>query len=166
MLTRDELTSEEWTAVRNTPHLVLLAVSEAVDGGLDTKFERRAGLDEIVQAMNSTDPLLRQLADASQIMEAQESIRSWYYTLPDAERTPKRMQEKALESMREALAVLAARGKPEDLVLYREFVEALAMRVARAAREGDILGIDGVRISEGETEFIKKLRGLATPAGS
>jgi hypothetical protein len=42
-------------------------------------------------------------------------------------------------------------------------VLALAMRVARAAREGDFLGIDGVRVSAGEIEFIDKLKGLSAP---
>jgi hypothetical protein len=37
------------------------------------------------------------------------------------------------------------------------------MRVAQAAREGDILGIDGVRVSVGETQFIDKLKGLSIP---
>jgi hypothetical protein len=37
------------------------------------------------------------------------------------------------------------------------------MRVARAAREGDFLGIDGVRVSAGEIEFIEKLKAHAVP---
>ena len=161
MLTREKLGNEAWKAIRNTPHLVMLAVSGTGGSALDSMLERHAGLKGIVEGMHSTHPLLRQIAEAPQILEAQESVRSWIYTLPDAERTPARIQQGALESMGEALNTLAARGKAEDVSLYREFVLSLAMRVAQAAREGDILGIDGVRVSAGESGFIEKLKALA-----
>lgn len=163
MLNREMLTDEAWTIVRNTPHFVVLAVSGAGDGAFDAMLERHAGMKGIVEAMHSTHPLLRHVAEASQILEGQESVRSWIYALPEQERTQSRLQEKALDCMREALAVLAAQGTPEDVSLYRDFVMALAMRVARAAREGDVLGIDGVRVSAGEVEFIDALKGVAAP---
>jgi hypothetical protein len=40
---------------------------------------------------------------------------------------------------------------------YGEFVLSLAMRVARAAREGDIMGIGGELVSEKERKFIERL---------
>jgi hypothetical protein len=163
MLTRDKLGSKEWTAIRNTPHLVMLAVSGAGGSALDSMLERHAGLKGIVEAMHSTHPLLRRIADAAEILEAQESVRSWIYTLPDEERTPARIEERALESMREALVALATKGKPDDVSLYQEFVLSTAMRVARAAREGDFLGIDGVRVSAGESQFIEKLKAHVVP---
>ena len=163
MLTREKLGNESWKAIRNTPHLVMLAVSGAGGSALDSMLERHAGLKGIVEGMHSAHPLLRQIAEAPQILEAQESVRTWIYSLPDAERTPARIQREALESMGLALNALGARGKAEDVSLYREFVLSLAMRVAQAAREGDILGIDGVRLSAGETQFIDKLKGLSIP---
>lgn len=161
MLTREQLTSDAWSAIRNTPHLVMFAVSSAGGSTLDSMLERHAGLKGIVEEMHSTHPLLREIAEATQIMQAQDEIRSWYYKLPDAERTAERVREMALESMRKVVDVLAAQGGPEDLSLYREFVESLAMRVARAAREGDFLGIDGERVSQGERDIIEKLRGIS-----
>jgi len=163
MLSREQLSSDAWTAIRNTPHLVMLAVSGAGGSALDAMLERHAGMKGIVEAMHSSHPLLQQIADAQQILEAQKSIRTWLYTLPDKDRTQSRLQTKALESMGEALEVLRANGGREDLSVYEDFVLSLAMRVARAAREGDFLGIDGVRVSVGEQEFIEKLRGLSVP---
>jgi hypothetical protein len=163
MLSREKLSAEAWTAIRNTPHLVMLAVSGAGGSALDTMLERHAGLKGIVEGMHSTHPLLRQIAEAPEILQAQESIRSWIYKLSDQERTQSRIQEKALDSMGESLAVLGTQGGTHDVSLYRDFVLALAMRVARAAREGDFLGIDGVRVSAGEIEFIDKLKGLSAP---
>ena len=40
---------------------------------------------------------------------------------------------------------------------YGDFILGTAMRVARVAREGDFLGIDGERISGAERDFIARL---------
>jgi len=161
MLTREQLDIDAWTAVRDTPHLVMIAVSGAGGSVLDTMLERHAGLRGIVEGMHSTHPLLREIADATQIMQAQDDVRAWYYTLPDAERTPARFRTRAFERMQQAVNALATLGGPEDVSLYREFVESLALRVARAAKERDFVGLDGVRVSEGESEILEKLRGIA-----
>ena len=48
--------------------------------------------------MNSTHPLLREIADSTQIMAAQTEIRSWYYTLEEPRRTPQTLRQRALEA--------------------------------------------------------------------
>lgn len=161
MLTRDMLTAEEWATVRDTPHLVMLAVSAADGSPLDAFLERRAGMRSIVEGSNSTHPLVRAIAEGAEIMAAQDAVAEWLYRLADGDRTADFLQERALQSMSRALDVIAERGKGEDMILYTGFVLAMAMRVARAAREGDVLGIGGKRVSEGEASFIRKLEGIA-----
>lgn len=163
MLTRDKLTDAEWRAVRNTPHHVIVAVSSSGGSAFDDMLERHAGLKSVVGAMDSTHPLLREIGTSAAIMAAQDEIRKWYGQLPEADRTPATLQDKALESMQQAMAVLTARGEPDDRLLYGDFVIAAAKRVARAAKEGDLLGIDGVRVSQAEQDFIARLSQLAQP---
>ena len=160
MLTRDKLTIIQWRAVRNTPHHVVVAVS-AVGGSIfDEMLERMAGLQGIVDGMHSTHPLVREIARSADIMQAQQEIRSWYYTLADAHRTPVTLQDKALESLHLALDALDEHGGPEDLVHYAEFLLSTASRVARAAREGDLFGLGGELMSRGEREFIDRINSL------
>jgi len=52
--------------------------------------------------------------------------------------------------MKGAVGVLRAHGGPDDLLQYSDFVRSLAMRVARAAKEGDVLGVGGELVSVGE----------------
>ena len=157
MLTRDKLTSVQWQAVRNTPHHVIIAVSSAGGSPFDEMLERAAGLQGIVDAGNSSHPLVSELAASTQIMNAQDEVRKWFYTLDEPHRTPERLQEKALETARHALEALGTHGTAEDLLHYSEFIRSLAMRVARAAREGDLLGIGGALVSEQEQRFIARL---------
>ena len=161
MLTRDKLTVVQWHAVRNTPHHVVVAVSASGGSPFDEMLERSAGLQAIVDAMHSTHPLVREIAGSVHIMEAQQDIRNWFYTLEEPRRTPRSLQEKALETMHHALDALDTHGGPEDLLHYAEFVLSTATRVARAAREGDLFGIGGELISRGEKDFIQELEALA-----
>jgi hypothetical protein len=161
MLTREKLTVEQWRDVRDTPHHVIVAVSASGGSALDEMLERHAGLQGVVDAMHSTHPLVRELAVSSNIMQAQTDIREWYYTVPDAERTPATLRAKALESMGRALDAIGVHGTPEDRLHYVEFVVALANRVAKAAREGDVLGVGGELVSKDEREFIDRLQSLA-----
>lgn len=161
MLTREKLTIVQWRAVRNTPHHVVVAVSATGGSPFDEMLERAAGLQGIVDAMHSTHPLVREIASSVHIMQAQDEIRSWYYTLEEVHRTPSNLQEKALESMHHALDAVGTHGGPEDLLHYADFVLSTASRVARAAREGDLFGVGGELISRKEREFIERLESAA-----
>ena len=161
MLTRDKLNAAQWRDVRNTPHHVVIAVSASGGSPFDEMLERSAGLQGIVDAMHSTHPLVREIAGSTHIMQAQTEVRSWYYTLQDEHRTPGTLQQKAIESMRNALDAIGTHGSPEDLLHYAEFVLSTANRVARAAREGDLFGVGGELVSRGEREFIEGLERLA-----
>ena len=163
MLTRETLNPAEWRDVRDTPHHVIVAVSVSGGSPFDEMLERKAGLQAVVDAMHSTHPLLRDIAVAENIMKAQTDVREWYYTLPEGQRTPAVLRNKALESMGRALDAISVHGAPQDRLHYVEFIVALANRVAMAAREGDLLGVGGQLVSKEESGFIERLHSLAEP---
>ena len=160
MLTRDRLTDDQWRAVRNTPHHVIIAVSATGGSIYDEMLERHAGLQGIVDAMHSTHPLIQELGSSSQIMQGQTEVREWYYSLPEPERTPARFRQQALDSLALALDAVAATGSRDDLMHYSELVLGVARRVAKAAREGDVLGIGGEVMSAGERDLIAQFEAM------
>jgi hypothetical protein len=160
MLTREKLNDAEWAVVRDTPHLVIIGISSTGGSPMDELLEHTAGMKSIVDAMNSTHPLIREIAVGQNIMQAQKSIQSWYRSLAEVDRKPASVQEKSLESMKGAVDVLRAKGGPEDLLQYSDFVRSLAMRVARAAKEGDVLGVGGELVSAGERKYLDRLEAL------
>ena len=165
MLTRDKLNAAQWRDVRNTPHHVIIAVSASGGSPFDEMLERSAGLQGIVDAMHSTHPLVREIAAAHHIMHAQDHVRTWYYALPDRDRTPGRLQTKAIETFEDALTVLGSHGGRDDQVHYSEFVLSLATRVARAAKEGDLLGFGGELVSKNERAFIQQIEVIVRTRG-
>jgi hypothetical protein len=161
MLTRENLNDADWAVIRDTPHLVIIGISSTGGSPMDELLEHSAGMKSIVDGMNSTHPLIREIAVGVNIMQAQKSIQSWYRSLAEIDRKPASLQEKALDSMKSAVAALRAHGGPDDLLQYSDFVRSLAMRVARAAKEGDVLGVGGELVSAGERKFLDRLEALA-----
>jgi hypothetical protein len=160
MLTREKLNDADWSVIRDTPHLVIVGISSTGGSAMDEMLEHSAGMKSIVDGMNSTHPLVREIAVGLNIMQAQKSVQSWYHSLADVDRKPASLQEKALDSMKKAVGVLRAHGGPDDLLQYSDFVRSLAMRVARAAKEGDVLGVGGELVSTHEREFLERLEAL------
>ena len=157
MLKREELSDEQWQSVRDAANYVILAVSSAGGSAWDDMLERAAGLEGIVDALGSVHPLLQQLAASDQIMKAQDDTRKWIHSLGDEHRNVTSIQAKALDSLKEAVAALQEKGGAEDVERYGEFVRGLALRVARSAKEGDVMGLGGELVSGPEREFIAKL---------
>ena len=157
MLKREELSDEQWRSVRDAAHYVILAVSSAGGSAWDDMLERAAGLEGIVDALGSTHPLLQSLAASDQIMKAQEDTRKWIQALPEQHRNTTGIQAKALDCLKEAVAALQEKGDPVDVQRYGEFVRGLALRVARSAKEGDVMGLGGELVSGPELDFIARL---------
>ena len=78
MLTREKLNDADWAVVRDTPHLVIIGISSTGGSPMDELLEHTAGMKSIVDAMNSTHPLIREIAVGANIMQAQKSTQSWY----------------------------------------------------------------------------------------
>jgi len=165
MLTREQLTEEQWRTVRNTPHHVAIAVSAAGGSIFDEMLERAAAMSGIVDALNSRHPLVQGIGGSADIMAAQDQVRSWYHGLDDSERHAANLQAKALAMFKDAIGMLEARGQRDDVHVYCDFVIALATRVARTAREGDMLGMGGELVSGGERSFIALLEAATTADG-
>jgi len=165
MLTRDQLTDDQWRTVRNTPHHIAIAVS-AVGGSIfDEMLERSAAMSGIADALNSRHPLVQGIGASADIMAAQDQLRTWYHGLEDSERHATNLQAKALAMFKDAVGTLQERGQHDDVRHYCDFVIALATRVARTAREGDMLGMGGELVSSGERTFIALLEAATTTNG-
>jgi hypothetical protein len=70
------------------------------------------------------------------------------------------LPQRAETALREALRVLEEKATPEEVEAYREFVLKVAETVARAHKEGGVLGIGGKEISESEQAALDELAGV------
>jgi hypothetical protein len=170
MAEKSAFAPEEWTALRDAPQLISVAVATAGSSGLiGTLREAFSSSKTLVEAMKNENALLRTINSQPEIKDAQQSLRDIGSELEgsDFAQAQQRIATRAVETLRSALDALQRKGSPGDYEAYAAFVKALARRVAEAAKEGSFLGFGGERVSEGERQMLAKLdQTLAAPVKS
>lgn len=144
MTTKSDFNAEEWDVLVQAPVLVALRMVAADRGGrlreslsLGKAYAqaRQEGAGTLLQEIVSSAPQL----DPSQL------------------RGPEDLREEGGRRLSEALELLERKGGPEDVEAYKGFVLGIAETVARAHKEGGVLGIGGKEISESEQAVLDDL---------
>ena len=162
MTDKSAFSSDEWSALRDAPQLVALAVASAgASGVFGTVKEAFSSSQALVENVKSENPLLRSISSPEEISASQQSLRDLAkeFKGSDFKLAQQRIAARAVDTLRSALDILERKGSPGDYDAYAGFVKVLAKRVAEAAKEGGFLGFGGERVSEGERQMLAKLDG-------
>jgi hypothetical protein len=125
MTGKSAFTEEEWEAVLEGPPLAGLLVIAAQRGG----------------SFRESFALAKAYAEARQQHGESELLDEIVSAKPEIDRkrysSPEELQQEALRGLREAVVLLESKATPAEVEDYRNFVLALARRVAAAHKEGD-----------------------------
>ena len=138
--------AEEWSKVVEAPALAALTVIAADRGG--TIRESLSLGRAYSEARRDGSGLLQEIVSTAPQVDPND--------LKDRNAVPQRAET----ALREALRVLEEKATPEEAEAYREFVLKVAETVARAHKEGGVLGIGGKEISESEQAALDELAGV------
>jgi hypothetical protein len=139
MTKQADFTEDEWLQVREAPTSAGLLVITASPGG----------------TFRETFSMARAYAEARQQHGASELLDDLVAHNPKVDRhagAQADLEQRSLDHIRSAVAVLQAKATEQELEDYRRFVMALAERVAHAHREG------GVEVSEAEQAALDKIK--------
>jgi hypothetical protein len=164
LLSRADLSDEQYFALRDAPHFVAIAVSSAAGSFVDEIRERAAANEAIAAGARSEHPLVREIAGTDDIKDAQRAIRAAIFARDPEHRGATDREKLAVESVRRAVAVLRDKGGLHDIAAYRDFVLEVADGVSTAAREGDVLGIGGDMVGDAERSVIQAIEGALAAA--
>ncbi|MDX6551142.1 MAG: hypothetical protein QOJ31_1826 [Gaiellales bacterium] len=140
-----DFTPEEWQTISEAPVSAGLLVMTAQRGGVFRESMALAkAYNEARQHCQS------QLLD--EIVSAKPARDHTRY------HSPQELREAALSHLRDAVSALQANAAPDELSAYKQFVSAVAQRVAEAHRE------DGVAVSPAEQAALDEI--TATLSGS
>ena len=157
MATKADFTQEQWETLRDTPHLVALAVAVAGASGIFGSLkEAVASATTIVSAVQGDNALLRALCDKEELKQAQSTIKAQIPKTDMAE-LQAHLKQAALDNANTAMALLKERGNTTDIDAYGTFLQQIGLKVAEAAKEGGFLGFGGERISSGEKDMLTNL---------
>lgn len=136
MTAKREFDAEQWSVLQEAPALAALRVSAASRGG--RLAEGLSLARAYTEAREKGEGLTAEIVATPPAVDAKE--------LQD----PEVLRERSTRALRDAIALLHEKATPDEVEDYRLFVSWLAELVARAHKEGGVLGIGGKKISEAE----------------
>jgi hypothetical protein len=141
MTTKSEFNGEEWERVARAPALAGVMVALADRGG---SFRESLALGKAYAAAKrdgSSSELLKELVASP----------------PSLDRESAGQPDQIPEQIREAVRIVEEKATPEEAEEYRQFILRLADVVARARKEGGVLGIGGKEVSPEEQAALDRL---------
>jgi hypothetical protein len=146
MTRKADFNAEEWELVTSAPALAATAVAAADRGGT-----LREGL-----SMARTYQEVRQ-EGSSELLEAVLTSPPAVGTAPQGRTSPDELRERALDAVRRATDLLRDKASDRELEDYGDFVVRVSEAVARAHKEGGVLGFGGKEVSPSEQAVLDEL---------
>ena len=146
MAARDAFTAEEWARLVAAPMLAGIAVTAADPGGLWGAVKESVAVAGAVRAAKAdADPLVAEVASAYETPAGREMARGALKAQATG-KPPAAVVEAALAELA-AVAGLVAAKAPAAAPGFRDWLKAVATRVAEAGAEGGFLGFGGEKVS-------------------
>ena len=159
MTTIADFTAEEAQLLTETPFAVGMAVMMAGKSGLGTIKEATAVASSVMAGRQTytNDTLIQTLVSTLEAEAKEDRAATKAKVNPFEKVPPDQVLPIALERCRQTADLLAQKASSEEAANYRQWMLAVADKVANAAKEGDFLGIGGVRVSEPEKAVIQQI---------
>jgi transcription antitermination factor NusG len=155
MTSKSDYTDDEWATLRRAPMVAGFAISLADPGGpIELTKETMAAMKSL-GTPGSEEPLL--------VAVSQDAMaHAQHHESPMGDFKPKGATAPAqiLEELRTVNGILTAKATPAEAAAFRAWLMTTAQNSADAAKEGGFMGFHAVRVSEGEQEMLKQLRGV------
>jgi hypothetical protein len=156
MAARDAFTAEEWARVVAAPMLAGIAVTAAEPGGIWGAVRESVAVAGAVRAAKAdADPLVAEVAAAYETAEGREMARGALKSQARG-KPPAEVVEAAITEL-SAVAGLVAAKAPAEGPGFRDWLKAIAAKVAEAGSEGGFLGFGGEKVSAAETATLDRL---------
>ena len=147
MATKTDFSADEWKQIGRAPLMAGLAVVAASPSG-------PFGVVKEMFAMTKV------LADVKAQGASNELVKSVVADLETGDReqsAPAELKGKTPENCRQVVALVDSKAKPQEAQEFKQWLVAVAKKVAEAAKEGGFLGFGGTQVSEQEAATIKEL---------
>jgi hypothetical protein len=138
--------AEEWFKLANAPAIAALRVIAADRGG---SLKESLSLGRAyAEARRDGSGLLQEIVSTAPQID------------PSELKSPGEIPHRTESALREAIRLLEQKATPEETGAYKRFVLEVAETVARAHKEGGVLGIGGKEISDSEQAALDEIAGV------
>ena len=145
----------DWGRVVGAPMLAGIAVTAADPGGLWGAVKESAATAGALRDGKGSNPLVDAVIAAYGTSEGRDLARD--VLRADVKgKTPAAVVETALAELKAVMALVATKA-PDTAPGFRDWLQAVAARVAEAGTEGGFLGFGGEKVSAAEKATLAKL---------
>lgn len=144
MTRKADFNAEEWELVTSAPALAATAVAAADRGGTLREGLSMARTYQEARQEHPSELLEAVLTSPPSVGTAQAS-------------TPEDVRQRAIDAVRRASDLLRERATEPELADFGDFVMRVSDAVARAHKEGGVLGFGGKEVSEPEQLLLDDL---------
>jgi hypothetical protein len=160
MASKASFTSDEWKQLLESPMLAGMAVTAADPSGLwgliKEGFAASGGLTQ-AKVDAGSNALIRAVAADFETAEGRSAARDGLKAKFAGGKAGD-LKSNAIEGLRQVSALLEVNA-PDDAPAFKAWLQAIAHRVAEAAKEGGFLGFGGVQVSEAEKATLAEISG-------
>ena len=160
MASKASFTSDEWKQLLESPMLAGMAVTAAEPSGLwgvlKEGFAASGALAQ-VKADAGSNALIRAVVADFETAEGRSAARDGLKAKLAGGKSGD-LKAKAIDGLRQVSALLEAKA-PGDAPAFKAWLQAIAQRVAEAAKEGGFLGFGGVPVSDAEKATLAEISG-------
>jgi hypothetical protein len=155
MTTKADFTVEEWNQIRRAPFMAGLALVAASPSGPFGVVKEMFAVGKMLaeaKAQGSSNDLVKAL-----VADLEAGAREQSAPAELQGKGPDQLRSFAIESCRQAAAVIEKKAKPEEAQGFNQWLVSVGQKVSEAAKEGGFLGFGGTQVSEQEAATIKEL---------
>jgi hypothetical protein len=154
---KDSFAPEDWARVVGAPMLAGIAVTAAEPGGLWGAVKESMAVAGALRegAGAGANPLVAEVAAAYETPQGRDLARG-VLKAEARGRKPAEVVEAAVRELAAVAALVAAKA-PEAAPGFRDWLKAIAAKVAEAGSEGGFLGFGGEKVSSAEKATLDRI---------
>ena len=154
MTSKADFTAEEWLQLLQAPMITGVVISMASPAVGDMVKESMAVAKTIAAASQGAggDGLYAELVHEYQNKETMKQAQPKFEKADIAT-----VKAQAMEEVKAAAALLDQKAQPDEAAQVKQFYYDAAVASAQAAKEGDFMGIGGVRVNDAEKAALAEL---------
>jgi peroxiredoxin family protein len=157
-MTIDIYTSDELAKIAEAVMITGLAVAMVETGIISTAIEANALAKEVAKgAVNYPNNDIIQTLLSQEALEKTKVNPPAKIEIPAEDLQPEAVIDTAIKIIQEALVILDAKAKPEDIQGYKEFIYNCAETVANASGSG-LFGTGSPKVSSQEAAALSQLK--------
>ena len=154
MTTKSDFTTEEWNQIRRAPFMAGLAVVAASPSGPFGLIKEMFAVGKMlaeVKTQGASNELVKAL-----VSELETGARD-PASAELQDKSPDQVKSLAIQNLGQITALLEKKATPEEVQGFKQWLVAVAQKVAEAAKEGGFLGFGGTQVSDQEATTIREL---------